>query len=125
MKTLLKSSIAVLAFALTASLSQAATITYVAILDGPSESPANASPGTGLATITVDDIARTIGFDITFSGLLGNTTAAHIHAATTLAGAGTAGVATQRPEGGDWSSGGGGKSAGRRLRRFRQRYAVR
>ncbi len=32
-----------------------------------------------------------------FSGLLGNTTASHIHAATTVPGAGTAGVATQTP----------------------------
>lgn len=34
---------------------------------------------------------------MTFSGLLGNTTASHIHAATAVAGVGTAGVATQTP----------------------------
>jgi hypothetical protein len=35
--------------------------------------------------------------DVTFSGLTGNTTASHIHAATAVAGTGTAGVATQTP----------------------------
>ena len=94
MNKLITSSLAALALAASA---QAATITYIAILDGASEAPPNASPGTGLAMITVDDIARTIGFQVTFSGLLGTTTNAHIHAATAIAGAGTAGVATQNP----------------------------
>jgi hypothetical protein len=35
--------------------------------------------------------------DVSFSGLAGNTTASHIHAATATAGAGTAGVATTTP----------------------------
>ena len=34
---------------------------------------------------------------VTFSGLLGTTTASHIHAATAVAGVGTAGVATTTP----------------------------
>jgi hypothetical protein len=34
---------------------------------------------------------------VTFSGLTGNTTASHIHAATALPGTGTAGVATTTP----------------------------
>jgi hypothetical protein len=35
--------------------------------------------------------------NVTFTGLLGTTTASHIHAPTAVAGTGTAGVATQTP----------------------------
>jgi len=70
---------------------------FDANLDGPSESPANASPGTGFAQVTFDDIANTMNVNVTFSGLVGTTTASHIHAATTLPGTGTAGVATTTP----------------------------
>ena len=72
-------------------------ITYIANLDGPSESPPNASPGTGFATVVFDSTAHILDVDVSFSGLLGTTTAAHIHAATALPGIGTAGVATQVP----------------------------
>jgi len=71
--------------------------TFDANMDGPSESPPNASPGTGFATIVYDDTAHTLQVDMTFSGLLGTTTASHIHAATAAAGTGTAGVATTTP----------------------------
>ena len=37
------------------------------------------SPGTGSATLTLDDVANTLNVDITFSGLLGTTLDAHIH----------------------------------------------
>jgi hypothetical protein len=72
-------------------------ITYTANLDGPSESPSNTSPGTGFATVVYDDAAHTLGVHVTFSDLLGTTTAAHIHAATAVPLEGTAGVATQVP----------------------------
>jgi hypothetical protein len=75
----------------------AAPIIYVANLDGPSESPANASPGTGFATVTLDLAMHTLEVDVTFSGLTTGTTAAHIHAPTLSPFAGTAGVATQTP----------------------------
>ena len=42
------------------SASHATTITYTANLSGPAESPPNTSPGTGLATVTTDDIANTL-----------------------------------------------------------------
>ena len=75
-----------------------ATITdYIAILDGPSESPANASPGTGFATFEFDSLANTLAINLTFSGLTGSTTASHIHGGTAVAGTGTAGVATTTP----------------------------
>jgi hypothetical protein len=70
---------------------------FDANLDGPSESPANASPGTGFAEVTFDDILNTMNVNVSFSGLVGTTTASHIHAATLTAGSGTAGVATTTP----------------------------
>jgi hypothetical protein len=70
---------------------------YEALLSGPNESPANASPGTGLAFVDYDDFAHTLHVHVTFSGLTGTTTASHIHAATLVPGTGTAGVATTTP----------------------------
>jgi CHRD domain/PEP-CTERM motif len=70
---------------------------YDANLDGPSESPPNASPGTGFTEVDYDDVAHTLHVQVTFSGLLGTTSASHIHAPTALAFTGTAGVATTTP----------------------------
>jgi hypothetical protein len=75
----------------------AAILEYNAFLDGPSESPPNASPATGFADFKYDNLAHTLYIDVSWSGLLGTTTASHIHAATTVAGTGTAGVATTTP----------------------------
>ncbi|PZV22143.1 MAG: hypothetical protein DCF12_20895 [Snowella sp.] len=49
--------------------------------------------GTGTGSLTYDNIARTLTVASTFSGLSGNTTNAHIHAPTTVAGTGTVSVA--------------------------------
>jgi CHRD domain/PEP-CTERM motif len=70
---------------------------YEAILNGPSESPPNTSPGTGLALVNFDNVANTLTVDVTFSGLEAGTTASHIHAPTASPGTGTAGVATTLP----------------------------
>ena len=78
-------------------LAHATVFQFTATLDGPSESPANASPATGTATFSYDSVLKTFSIDTTFTGLTGNTTAAHIHAPTAVAGTGTAGVATQTP----------------------------
>jgi len=75
----------------------ATIFSYNVFLDGPSESPANASPGTGTASVIYDDTAHTLFIDLVFSGLLGTTTASHIHAATVSPGTLTAGVATTTP----------------------------
>jgi hypothetical protein len=75
----------------------AAAVHYQVTLDGPSESPANASPGLGFAAVDVDLAAHTIWIDLTFSGLTGTTTACHIHAPTAVALTGTASVATTTP----------------------------
>jgi len=47
--------------------------------------------------VDYDNFAHTLTVGLTFSGLLGTTTASHIHAATALPGVGTAGVATTTP----------------------------
>ncbi|MDB6070139.1 MAG: sorting domain protein [Verrucomicrobiales bacterium] len=85
-----------LLFAL-APLAQAHTVLYTVILSGAAEAPPNASTGTGTALITLDFDLVTMKVETTFSGLLGNVTAAHIHGPTAVAGTGTAGVMTMTP----------------------------
>src|SRR2546426_11109534 len=75
----------------------AALLQYSVSLDGPSESPANASPGIGSGTVNYDDSAHTLQLQVSFSGLTGTTTASHIHAPTASPFSGTAGVATTTP----------------------------
>jgi hypothetical protein len=66
-------------------------------MNGASEAPPNASPGTGSATVDIDAVAHTLVLDMNWTGLLGTTSACHIHAATAVALTGTAGVATTTP----------------------------
>ena len=80
-----------------APAAHAAVVSYVANLSGPDESPPNASPATGFATVDVDATAHTMHVNVSFSGLLGTSTASHIHAPTLVAGTGTAAVATTTP----------------------------
>lgn len=87
----------VIAIFVAAQYSHATQITYIANLDGPSESPPIASNGIGFAWVIYDDVAHTLHVHADFSGLTGTTTASHIHAATTVPGTGTAGVATTTP----------------------------
>jgi hypothetical protein len=75
----------------------AGPVQYFADLNGPNESPANASPGTGRAKVIIDVDAHTLDVTVTFGGLVAGVTASHIHAATAIAGTGTAGVFTQTP----------------------------
>lgn len=81
----------------TTQSSYADEFVFTANLSGPAEDPPNMSPGTGFTVVTYDNVAHTLRVQVTFSGLLANTTAAHIHSATAVPGAGTAGVATQVP----------------------------
>ena len=83
--------IAILLFAFNALTGQ----TYYATLSGPAESPPNNSAGTGKGLVTIT--GNLMRVQVVFSGLTGNTTASHIHAATAVAGTGTAGVATTTP----------------------------
>ncbi len=70
----------------------ASVFLYSVSLSGPNEAPPNASPGLGSGTIAYDNFARTLSINVSFSGLLGNTTAAHIHGPTASPFTGTAGV---------------------------------
>lgn len=84
------------AFALLSVPAGAAVFVYGANLSGSQESPPAASPGTGVTTVTYDDVLHQLRVDVTFSGLIGTTTASHIHVRpdpATLNGA----VATQVP----------------------------
>ena len=69
--------------------------TYLGTMSGSAASIPNASPGTGTVIVTITGTSMRV--QCTFSGLLGSTTAAHIHAATATAGTGTVGVATTTP----------------------------
>src|SRR5712692_1611548 len=74
----------------------AGPITYTVVMSGAFESPPTGSPGTGSALIIIDSTANTLNIvSDTFSGLVGNTTASHIHCCTPPGG--NAGVATQTP----------------------------
>lgn len=66
-------------------------------MDGPSEGPTVTSLGTGYGTALYDDALHTLALNVSFSGLTGNTTASHIHAATANPFRQTAGVATTTP----------------------------
>jgi hypothetical protein len=84
------------------SFAHAAVFTYLTTLSGPNESPPNASPGTGIGQVDVNTTTHKMHVYAKFGppkfgGLVGNTTASHIHAATAVAGTGTAGVATTTP----------------------------
>ena len=80
-----------------APVSHAQVLNFAATLTGPNEFPPNASPGFGDALVTIDQTLNTMRVQISFTGLLGTTTASHIHAATAVPLTGVAGVATQTP----------------------------
>ncbi|SFV08253.1 CHRD domain-containing protein [Pseudoduganella namucuonensis] len=96
MKTPLKTGLALCALLLGAA-AHAAPTTYVANLNGLAEFPPNESPGTGGAVVVFDLEAHTLNLDVLFNGLVGTTTAAHIHCCTALPGLENAGVATETP----------------------------
>jgi hypothetical protein len=63
---------------------EAAVFMFGANLAGPNEVPPVASPGTGSALVTVDNVADTMRVQLTFAGLTSNSTAAHIHCCAPL-----------------------------------------
>jgi hypothetical protein len=97
MKRLVPLLLLTTAWLLAATVASASPITFLAVLDGPSESPPSGSPGTGFAVVVIDPDAHTLSVHVSFSGLVGLTTASHIHCCTAAPGAGTAGVATAVP----------------------------
>src|SRR5262245_33301900 len=72
--------IAAAAIAATAVSSAGAAILVANVtLLGINEVPPNGSPGIGNAVVTIDDVSGAVTVNGTFSGLLANATAAHIH----------------------------------------------
>ena len=67
---------------------QATVFTFFTAMTGAAEAPSNASPGTGTATVTFNDVAGTVQVAETWTGLLGNVNNNHIHIATTAGGTG-------------------------------------
>jgi hypothetical protein len=78
-----------------ATAAQAAPIAFGTVLSGLNEVPPSGSPGTGVALVFYDPVAHTLQVNATFSALIGNTTASHIHCCTPPGA--NAGVATQTP----------------------------
>ena len=79
----------------TAGAGIATATTYSAPLSGLAETPPNASPGSGTATVSYDAATHPLQVVASFSGLTGPTTAAHIHCCVSPPG--NAGVATTTP----------------------------
>lgn len=94
MRRLLALATVLVALAFSAQTSFAVSATFFATL-GDFENPPTGSPGTGTATVTFDTTAHTLRVQVSFGGLIGTTTAAHIHCC--VAAPGNAGVATQTP----------------------------
>jgi len=87
----------VAAAAILACAGSARAVTYVATLDGLSESPPNTSLGTGTANVFINEDTDIMAVAVNFTGLTGTTTASHIHCCTAVANTGLAGVATEVP----------------------------
>jgi hypothetical protein len=75
------------AFALAASGASATSFNWSASIDGLQETPPNASPATGSATGTFDDVTNLLTWSGSFSGLTANTSDAHFHGPSPLGGA--------------------------------------
>ncbi len=62
-----------------AGSARADLIVLSAVLSGANETPPNTSPATGLSRLTLDTVANTIAWNVTFGGFLGTPTIAHFH----------------------------------------------
>jgi len=82
---MLRVTIASLSLALVLGWAPSADATvFSTTLSGDIEVPPNASPGTGTARVDFDPVTHLMAVEIDFSGLLGTTTASHIHCCTTI-----------------------------------------
>ena len=62
-----------------ADAGQAAVHNYAATLEGSQVVPPTSSGATGSGLFSIDDVANTVTYSISYSGLMGVETAAHIH----------------------------------------------
>ncbi|HEV2678838.1 MAG TPA: CHRD domain-containing protein [Aliidongia sp.] len=83
MKIRLQAGMAVMALAIAAFAAapsaEAKTMTYRVVLNGKSETPSNTTKGTGHGTVKYDDATKELSWNIKYSGLTGDATAAHFH----------------------------------------------
>ncbi|MGH9942497.1 MAG: CHRD domain-containing protein [Pyrinomonadaceae bacterium] len=93
MKKILNLLAVMVALSALSGVAKADPLIFITTLAGTNEVPPNASPGIGSAVVTIDGNFMTVR--ATFSGLLGNTTAAHIHCCVPPGE--NAGVATTTP----------------------------
>jgi len=77
--SVLSSAAAALALTVSAAPASATIINLFANIDGAQETPPVATPATGSASITYDDVANLLSWTITYSGLLGTINNAHFH----------------------------------------------
>lgn len=85
-----------LVFALSTPCSIGHAVEHVVVrsLDA-STNPPSGSAGVGFAAVTIDAVAHTLAIDVSFSGLTGTVTSAHIHCC--VASPGNVGIATMTP----------------------------
>ena len=83
------------ALSMIAPMAHAVLITTTAPLSGANENPPAVTPATGTAAVILDTTTHRLRVQAVFSGLVANTTAAHIHCCTTPPG--NVGVATTTP----------------------------
>jgi hypothetical protein len=70
---------AALLTAFTVGAARAEMMTFTAKLNAASEVPPKQSGGTGTATVMLDTATKKITYDVTYTGLTGPATMAHIH----------------------------------------------
>ncbi|MGE0461861.1 MAG: CHRD domain-containing protein [Vicinamibacterales bacterium] len=85
------------AMLLAAAPSAAQGVRFETTMTGAAVNPPNGSPGTGTVVVTMDTAAHVLGVGMTFAGLQGLSTTAHIHCCAETPGTGSAGVATMTP----------------------------
>lgn len=78
MQSLLRACVACLALVAAGGVARA-DFTVTAILDGASQVPPNASPGTGAATFVYTTATDSLSYNVSFSGLTSPATVSHIH----------------------------------------------
>jgi len=96
MRRILTAVAIVSVLALCPNIAQATTLEFSTILSGLNETPTPVvTPATGVAFVTLDTTALTMHVIVSFSGLLGTSSASHIHCCGPLGT--TQGVATTTP----------------------------
>ena len=77
--------VALLSFLFLCGTVQGNIIHFSTTLSGLNEIPSTGSTGTGTGDVYYDSVLHTLQVDLTWSGLMGTTTASHIHAPSTAA----------------------------------------